>query len=105
MDKIAASLTNCFQVFRLDGHRGKWDGAGAEPLAQRHQVRDDIFMLASKPAAGSPHSGHYFIENQQYSVFLADLTNKRQISRRGRVHPQSSSANRLRYKGRNRILP
>ena len=76
-----------------------------EALAHRHDVRHYAFtlMLECKKRARTPHSAHDFVQDQQDTMSVANISYSTEITRRSR-HTSSGSANNRFSNESNNIL-
>ena len=74
---------------RGDGLAGEEGGdreAAAEPLAERHHVRNHALVLEREHPPGAPDSGLHLVEDQQRAGGVAEAAQRREIAGRRHVH-------------------
>jgi hypothetical protein len=58
--------------------------SGTEAFPERSDVRHDAVLLACQESARSARPAHHLIQDQQYSIFVADFANPPKVARNGR---------------------
>src|SRR5436190_11962708 len=79
---IAAALDHTMYFLR-DQHCTDRHIAGAQAFRDGDHVGYHAFLLARVACAGAAHAAHYFVEDQEHTIPIADLTNTAEVAGRG----------------------
>ena len=71
--------------------------AAAEPLCDHEQIRHDTFLLAGVQRARTSHPAHHLVQDQQYTVTIADLADRGEVTGHRRQRARRGAADGLRH--------
>src|SRR5690625_5962059 len=92
--KKATAIDNCL----INGVAGDGCPNGlitcTQALGNGNNIGDNRILLTSKSSARAPHSGHHLIENEQYTMLIANFTNLCKIRLCRRQDTRGGTTNR-----------